>query len=745
MKEQLCLLMTVIVSGALVLTACSTVPAAVEKTVFVGPTLVDCEGAGPQQCLLVKESPDDEYTLFYDHIEGFDHEEGYEHELRIREEKVQDTPADASAIKWTLVEVVSKTRAATPLESTPWSLVAYVNKEGELVGVLPDTEITVTFESGEVRGSAGCNSYFGPYEIDGNQMTIGLLGATQMLCPEPIMEQEGAYLAALHSAAAYTIEGDKLEIAGSSGETILVFGVLEPMPLTGTTWQMMRYNNGREAMVSSLLGTEITAVFGEDGNLTGSAGCNNYTASYEINDDRLTVGPAATTRMMCAQPEGIMEQEAAYLAALESAASYTIEGVRLELLDAEGGRSVSYVVAPEKGPGLAEDTLKNAEYLGIYEETVQLTDGRYEGKPFVEGGASRPTVTFIDPYAFGDLDGDGVEDAAALLAENSGGSGTFIYLAAVLNRNGTPQNMATTPLGDRVQVNSLSIEEKEIVVDMITHGPDDPMCCPTQQIVQTYELRDGELVQTSEEVISAASGPEIVGVVWKWVKFLGGDDTTLIADAPDKYTLELLPDGQVRIQADCNMASGTYTLDPTGGLTLELGPTTLAECEPGSLYDKYLEMLGWVRTYVMEGDQLVLNMMADGGDLFFDKETPPAAAGPEMVGVVWEWVTFLGGDGTTIIVEEPEKYTLELLTDGQARVQADCNMVSGSYTMDGAGGLTIELGPTTLAECEPGSLYDQYLENLGWVRTYVAEGDQLVLNMMADGGDLFFDNAGPAS
>ncbi|NIN65879.1 MAG: META domain-containing protein, partial [Anaerolineae bacterium] len=69
-------------------------------------------------------------------------------------------------------------------------------------------------------------------------------------------------------------------------------------------------------------------------------------------------------------------------------------------------------------------------------------------------------------------------------------------------------------------------------------------------------------------------------------------------------------------------ASGTYTLDGAGGLTLELGPTTLAECEPGSLYDEYLEMLGWVRTYVLEGDQLVLNMMADGGDLFFDKASP---------------------------------------------------------------------------------------------------------------------------
>jgi heat shock protein HslJ len=623
MREKLLLLIAVPICASLVLAGCSAVPAPVEKTVYVGPFLADCEGVGPQKCLLVKENPEDEYSLFYGQIVGFDYEEGYEYELRVREETVQDPPADAPAIKWTLIEVVSKTQVGAPLEGTPWRLDSYVNAQGESVGVLPDTEITAQFEAGEIGGSAGCNRYFGSYEVEGDKLTIGPLASTEMYCyPDEVMDQEMAYLAALGGAASYLVEGDRLEIADSAGLTVLVFAVREPAPLTGTTWQMTSYNNGREAVVSPLRGTEITALFGEDGSLTGSAGCNSYATTYELDADNITLGSIGITFKMCTEPEGIMEQESAYLAALESARSYGIEGDTLELMDAEGGRAVSYVAAPEQGPGLTEDKLKNAEYRGIYEETVQLIDGRYEGEPFVEGGASRPTVTFIDPHAVGDLDGDGVEDAAVLLAENSGGSGTFIYLAAVLNRNGNPQNTATKLLGDRVQVNSLSIEDGEIIVDMTTHGPDDPMCCPTQRVVQTYQLRGNELVQTSEEVISAAAESEIVGVVWRWVKFLGSDDTTIVVDDPGKYTLELLPDGQVRIQADCNSASGTYTLDGAGGLTLELGPATLAECEPGSLYNEYLEVLGWVRTYVLAGDQLVLNMMADGGDLFFEKASP---------------------------------------------------------------------------------------------------------------------------
>jgi hypothetical protein len=143
---------------------------------------------------------------------------------------------------------------------------------------------------------------------------------------------------------------------------------------------------------------------------------------------------------------------------------------------------------------LTEEGLKNAEYHGIYDGPVDLTEGKYEGEPFVEGGASRPVVVFIEPYAFGDLDGDGVDDAAVLLVETSGGSGSFVYLAAVLNKNGKAVNEATTLLGDRAQVGELAIEDGQIHVKLLTHGPEDPMCCPSQESSETYTLEGNELV-----------------------------------------------------------------------------------------------------------------------------------------------------------------------------------------------------------------------------------------------------------
>jgi heat shock protein HslJ len=82
------------------------------KTVYVGPERVDCEGEGPQTCYLIKENPEDEWSLWYEEIDGFDFEPGYEYELIVSGNEVENPPAGGSSITWTLQEVVDKTPVA---------------------------------------------------------------------------------------------------------------------------------------------------------------------------------------------------------------------------------------------------------------------------------------------------------------------------------------------------------------------------------------------------------------------------------------------------------------------------------------------------------------------------------------------------------------------------------------------------------------------------------------------------------
>jgi heat shock protein HslJ len=316
-------------------------PAAMEKTIYVGPTLVDCVGVGPQKCMLVKENPEDEYTMFYDQIEGFDYEAGYEYELRILVETIPDPPADASSLRYTLIEVADRTPS---LEGGSWALELYVDGDGQATEVIADAEVTAEFREGQLTGKAGCNQYSGSYEVTGDQLTTGPLAVTGMFCiqPQGIMEQEAQYLEALQRVAQYRIAGEQLDLVDGGGLVVLTYSFLEPTPLVGTTWMLAGYNNGKGGFTTVLRGTEITALLSEDGEMDGSAGCNTYHTSYQASGDTFAVGPVALTRKMCGQPEGIMEQENAFVAALESVATYRIQGDVLEMRDAGGSRALGF-------------------------------------------------------------------------------------------------------------------------------------------------------------------------------------------------------------------------------------------------------------------------------------------------------------------------------------------------------------------------------------------------------------------
>jgi hypothetical protein len=129
--------------------------------------------------------------------------------------------------------------------------------------------------------------------------------------------------------------------------------------------------------------------------------------------------------------------------------------------------------------------LKNATYmLPFYGNTVTLTNGGYQ-----EGsGAEITSVTMTESIAFGDLNGDGLEDAAVILVENGGGTGQFKSVVAMINQGGVPVQAGVAQLGDRVQVNSLAIQAGRVMLDMLVQGPNDPLCCPTQPVTQSYQL-----------------------------------------------------------------------------------------------------------------------------------------------------------------------------------------------------------------------------------------------------------------
>jgi len=129
----------------------------------------------------------------------------------------------------------------------------------------------------------------------------------------------------------------RLDAEGRTGltafaqQTLTVTAAPSGPPLVGTSWFLQSYFDGVGAQLNVLPGTAITAVFDGSGTLSGSSGCNSYTATYNAGDPALTIGAAAGGQVFCAEPEGIMQQEQAYLAALPGAAFYEISGETLTI------------------------------------------------------------------------------------------------------------------------------------------------------------------------------------------------------------------------------------------------------------------------------------------------------------------------------------------------------------------------------------------------------------------------------
>jgi hypothetical protein len=149
----------------------------------------------------------------------------------------------------------------------------------------------------------------------------------------------------------------------------------------------------------------------------------------------------------------------------------------------------------EPGGVLSRSSLQNMTYQSDDTPTgwVRLSDGKFDDP------AGHVWVTLLDTIAWGDLTGSGHPGAVVVLATNTGGSGVFHSLAVVADVGGRPVNVAIAQLGDRIKLNALTIKRREIFVDMVTHAPSDPMCCPTERVLRIYTF-DGKAIRLKEQI-----------------------------------------------------------------------------------------------------------------------------------------------------------------------------------------------------------------------------------------------------
>lgn len=112
--------------------------------------------------------------------------------------------------------IVSLFAAAVSCGTTPkydltdgsWAMHSWTNDEGEEM-VVTQNRPTMTFaDSARLFGNAGCNNFFGRYEVNDEKISIDLGGMTMMMCMD--MEVENRIVSVMSTVDKFTIDGNQL-------------------------------------------------------------------------------------------------------------------------------------------------------------------------------------------------------------------------------------------------------------------------------------------------------------------------------------------------------------------------------------------------------------------------------------------------------------------------------------------------------------------------------------------------------
>ncbi len=249
----------------------------------------------------------------------------------------------------------------------------------------------------------------------------------------------------------------------------------------------------------------------------------------------------------------------------------------------------------------------NATLTGIYDDAVTLVEGKYEGEPFDPEGAARPMVHLItELMPHGDLNGDGIDEVVALVTENSGGTGHFLYVVPLTTIDGVVQQLGSAWVGDRVNIRSVKITDGTIVMQTIEGGPGDAACCPTHKGKRVWAMQDDVLTETVSEVEGPIALADLAGPEWVLKAFTNKETAPETPEVTLRVDLE---ENRFVGSSGCNNYFGSVESFEPRSLTIGPLAGTMMMC-PSEVMDvetRYLKALGGAEGYGFYLGRMAIN------------------------------------------------------------------------------------------------------------------------------------------
>lgn len=504
-----------------------------------------------------------------------------------------------------------------PLENTLWTLTTLAGSP-----VPASSAVTATFQpgaeagKGDVSGLAGCNQYFGDYELADGQVKISPLGSTRMMCEEELMTLEQSYLAALEAANGYQVNGATLQLSSELGTMVFI---ANRTPLTGALWLLTALGDVNDPQ-PPVEGSQFSAQFTRNpdsptGVLTGSTGCNEYAAVYAASLTEIKINAPANTGSQTCVP-GLIEQENLYYLALADASTYSIIGNTLFIPYDSGKQALVF----------------EGTQLGLANfEPIQSLDGTYwylwtlNDQPVVNGTS---------------ITADFSVDAASPTGAIQGSAGCNLYQATF----GDGMGMQTTLNAGQTCTQPAGVMEQETSYIQVLGRVFGYWLTGDQLILNsglgTLTYRTTPAPQSSDQAHLLQAHP--------W--FLVSYNTTLSAPGSQGNPgVTFNQDGTLTGYTGCNSISGSYQTNLNQLTTSNLA-STKAACPNNVLSDQeraMMEVLTSAQTYQVIDTSLQIVGGSGVLNFFVDPVTSPETAVPPQsvltapaVALVGQAVTF---------------------------------------------------------------------------------------------------------
>lgn len=296
------------------------------------------------------------------------------------------------------------------------------------------------------------------------------------------------------------------------------------------------------------------------------------------------------------------------------------------------------------GLGIYKFNFTNSDIYVENGEQINSHDGTYtiDGQKVIlkngiseveaaPGSASKIITKYFGNDLKHDINDDGTDDDIFFVTQETGGSGVFYYLVALVS---TPSGMVGSDgvlLGDRISPQTINIDEGEttngtnrqnvIVVNYADRAAGESFDIKPSVGKSIWLKLDpntmqfGEVAQNFE---GESNTPKMsLGMKkWEWVKTLYSDDKLVTPLKQNKFSITFKNDNTFSATTDCNGIGGEYTVKD-GTLNFSNMISTLMYCE-GSQEADFTKMLNETQSYIFTSKgELVLNIKFDSGSIFF--------------------------------------------------------------------------------------------------------------------------------